>query len=148
MKLKKMIQTDGLYMSWAISLIATLGSLYFSEIRGYIPCTYCWYQRILMYPLVIILGIAALRKDVKIVVYTLPITILGVMISGYHYIIQKTSLFQDTGSSCGIVPCNASYINWLNFITIPFLSFIAFTLISMILILIWKFAPNEKQEIK
>ncbi|NBI28349.1 disulfide oxidoreductase [Chengkuizengella marina] len=144
MKFKKFMLSDGLYVSWAISLIATLGSLYFSEIREYIPCTYCWYQRILMYPLVILIGIAAIRKDHKIVIYTLPMTLLGIFISGYHYIIQKTSLFQDTGDSCGIIPCNASYINWLNFITIPFLSFTAFTLISIILLYIWKNTSNEK----
>ena len=121
-------------LAWVVATVATIGSLYFSEIEGYIPCNFCWYQRILMYPLVIILGIATARKDFNQIIYVLPISIIGMGISSFHYAIQKTDWFEHTGNACGIVPCDAQYINWLGFITIPFLAFIAFTLITLILI--------------
>jgi disulfide bond formation protein DsbB len=132
----KLILEHGPAASWALSVIATLGSLYFSEVRGFIPCTYCWFSRILMYPLVVILGIAAVRKDYGQAVYVLPLTIMGMGMAGFHYLTQKTTLFAHAGNSCGIVPCNVEYINWLGFITIPFLALVAFTGITILQILI------------
>ncbi|MDT9724918.1 disulfide bond formation protein B [Xylanibacillus composti] len=136
MNKKSFVLEQGLYLSWGIALAATLGSLYFSEIQKFIPCTYCWYQRILMYPLVILLGIAAVRNDYKQSYYVLPFSVLGMGMSTYHYLVQKTPWFQSAGSGCGIIPCNTAYINWLGFITIPFLALIAFTLITVLQILI------------
>lgn len=129
---KSFMLEQGLYISWGIALVATLGSLYFSEIQKFIPCTYCWYQRILMYPLVILLGIAAVRNDYKQSYYVLPFSILGIGMSSFHYLVQKSDLFQTAGSGCGIIPCNTAYINWFGFVTIPFLALIAFILITMI----------------
>lgn len=133
-KLRTFLIEQGLSLVWVIATIATLGSLYFSEIMGYLPCTLCWYQRILMYPLVIVLGIATARKDLKQTIYVLPITILGMGISSYHYAIEKTNWFEGGGKTCGIIPCDVEYINWLGFITIPFLALTAFTLITIILV--------------
>lgn len=133
-KLRTFLIEQGLSLVWVIATIATLGSLYFSEIMGYLPCTLCWYQRILMYPLVIVLGIATARKDLKQTIYVLPITILGMGISSYHYAIEKTDWFEGGGKTCGIIPCDVEYINWLGFITIPFLALTAFTLITIILV--------------
>ncbi|WP_088083119.1 disulfide bond formation protein B, partial [Bacillus mobilis] len=78
-----------LYMAWIVSMIATLGSLFFSEILGFIPCELCWFQRIMMYPLCIILGIATFYNEKNIKKYVLPISIIGGSISLYHYAIQK-----------------------------------------------------------
>jgi disulfide bond formation protein DsbB len=124
--------------SWALSVIATLGSLYFSEVRGFIPCTYCWYSRILMYPLVVILGIAAVRKDHRQSIYVLPLSIMGIGMAGFHYLVQKTDWFAHAGNSCGIVPCNIEYINWLGFITIPFLALVAFIGITILQFLVFR----------
>ncbi len=134
-----MIRKNGLYLAWLVAIVATAGSLYFSEVRNFIPCTYCWYQRILMYPLVIILGIASYKQDKGIVVYTLPLSILGVGIATYHYLGQKIPELFASGGCSTAVPCSYMYINWLGFITIPFLSLVAFTLISFFMLsLIWK----------
>ncbi|MFS0788694.1 disulfide oxidoreductase [Shouchella sp. 1P09AA] len=125
-----------LYFAWLVSLIATMGSLYFSEIREFIPCEMCWYQRILMYPLVIILGLSILYKDVKIRRYVLPISLLGIATSSYHYALQKfPSLFPVSPCQEG-VPCNIAYINWFGFVTIPFLALTGFTLITIFLLTI------------
>jgi disulfide bond formation protein DsbB len=131
-----MLRQTGLYAAWLIALIATLGSLYFSEVRLFIPCTYCWYQRILMYPLVILLGIASYRQDHTITIYTLPLSILGMGIATYHYLGQKIPDLISAGGCSSAVPCSHAYINWAGFITIPFLSLTAFTLITLCLVVV------------
>lgn len=136
MKWNRFIKENALHMSWVVALVATLGSLYFSEIMRFLPCKLCWYQRILMYPLVIILGIAAVRKDTKQYLYVLPLSVWGMGISLYHYLMQKTSWFKDGAAACGPIPCDVDYIDWLGFITIPFLALVAFTLITIIHILL------------
>lgn len=133
----------GLLFMWIISLIATFGSLFFSEIMHYEPCTYCWYQRILMYPLVLIIGIAYMQHNAKIAVTTLVFSVIGTCIAFYHYGIQKISFLQDNAASCGRVPCTGSYINWFGFVTIPFLSLTAFLLILGTSIYILKASKEE-----
>lgn len=92
-----------LYVAWLVSIIATLGSLYFSEIQSFIPCELCWYQRILVYPLVLILGIATFQNDKSVKKYVLPISIIGSSISLFHYLEQKVPGFAE------IKPCAMQY---------------------------------------
>ena len=125
-----------LLLAWVAAIIATLGSLYFSEVMHFIPCTLCWYQRIFMYPLTVILGIAFYRNDQGIYRYVLPISIIGMLISGYHTLLQKLPYLQQFEMCTTGVPCSKDYINWLGFITIPLLAFIAFTVITVSLILL------------
>lgn len=126
-----------LSIGWIASFIATLGSLYFSEIVQYTPCDLCWYQRIFMYPLVIILGIGVFKKDASSSLYSLILSAIGGCISIYHYSIQKIDFLGENSVSCGIVPCTGEYINWLGFITIPFLALVAFTIIFITSLLIF-----------
>ncbi|KMK76511.1 disulfide oxidoreductase [Alkalihalobacillus pseudalcaliphilus] len=118
-----------LILSWITSFVAMLGSLYFSEIRQFIPCTLCWYQRILMYPIVLILLVGIMKKDKNVAVYSLVFSGVGFCISAYHYLIQKVSFFQESAPSCGQIPCTGQYINWFGFVTIPFLAGTAFLMI-------------------
>lgn len=129
-----MLGRYGLYLAWVVAVVATLGSLYFSEVRHFVPCVLCWYQRILMYPLVLLLGVATYRNDRGIVGYALPFSLLGVLVSSYHYLHQKIPGFGPPGVCAGGVPCSGQYINWLGFITIPFLALTAFIIISVALI--------------
>ncbi|UOY92465.1 disulfide oxidoreductase [Ectobacillus sp. JY-23] len=124
-----------LYMAWFVSVTAVLGSLYFSEVRGFIPCELCWYQRIMMYPLAIFLGIATIYQDTRIKKYALPLSIIGGSISIFHYMMQKIPGFAAIKPCVQGVPCTGQYINWLGFITIPFLALVAFTLITILLLL-------------
>jgi len=119
-----------LLLSWIAAIIATLGSLYFSEVMHFIPCTLCWYQRIFMYPLAIMLGIAVYRNDKGIYKYVLPLSIIGMLLSGYHTLLQKIPYLQQFEMCTTGVPCSKDYIHWLGFITIPLLAFIAFTIIT------------------
>ncbi|PLS01026.1 disulfide oxidoreductase [Neobacillus cucumis] len=125
-----------LLLSWIAAIIATLGSLYFSEVLHFIPCTLCWYQRIFMYPLTIILGVAFYRNDQGIYRYVLPLSIIGMIVSGYHTLLQKLPYLQQFEMCTTGVPCSKDYINWLGFITIPLLAFIAFTIITISLFIL------------
>ena len=127
-----------LFIAWAVSIIATFGSLYFSEIRQYEPCTLCWYQRIIMYPFTVILGIAVIKKDFQISFYSMILSGLGILTSAYHYALQKLSFLADTAPSCGRVPCTGQYINWFGFISIPFLALMAFIVIFICSYILWK----------
>ncbi|MDL4842771.1 disulfide oxidoreductase [Aquibacillus rhizosphaerae] len=118
-----------MFFIWAQSVVATLGSLFFSEIMGFIPCELCWIQRILMYPLVIIYGTALVKKDWKIGLPGLFMSGIGLFVSAYHYLLQKWSFLSEVGDSCGVVSCNLEYINYFGFITIPFLALVAFIVI-------------------
>ncbi len=132
-KIVSVLHRYSLYFAWLVSLVAVCGSLYFSEVMHFIPCTLCWFQRIFMYPLVIVLGIASYRGDRAIVPYVLPLTVIGGSISLYHYLLQKVpGLAEITPCTTG-VPCSGQYINWFGFVTIPFLALIAFILISCFL---------------
>ena len=128
--MNKKLENSLLFM-WVVSLVATLGSLYFSEIRGYIPCTMCWFQRIFMYPIVIITTVAIIQKNAKIAMTTAVFSVIGGCISLYHYGVQKIDFLTESAPACGLVSCTGQYINWLGFITIPFLALTAFILIAI-----------------
>ncbi|MBD8036478.1 disulfide bond formation protein B [Solibacillus sp. A46] len=134
---------NALLVIWVVSLTATLGSLYFSEIRGYEPCALCWYQRILMYPIVIIATVAYIQKNARIAMTTAVFSTIGALTSLYHYGLQKLDFLQDTAPACGRVPCTGQYINWLGFITIPFLALTAFTIIAIISFYMLKVLKEE-----
>jgi disulfide bond formation protein DsbB len=120
-------------LAWIVALVAVCGSLFFSEIMDYQPCKLCWFQRIFMYPLVVLLGIASYRNEKSIIPYVLPLTILGGLFSTYHYLEEKVPGFADLLPCRAGIPCNVDYINWLGFITIPLLAFVAFALITIFL---------------
>ena len=122
---------NSLLFIWLTSLVATLGSLYFSEVRGYEPCELCWYQRILMYPIFLMTTVAYIQKNARIAVTTAVFSCIGGSISLYHYGIQKLDFLSENAPACGRVPCTGQYINYLGFITIPFLALVAFILIAI-----------------
>lgn len=122
----------GPYAALAVAWTALLGSLYFSEVLLFKPCKLCWYQRICMYPLAAILAVGLLKRDRDLRWYALPLTLIGLGISGYHVLLQKTSWFHDSCQVGTEVPCSFAYINWLGVFTIPTLSFIAFLLILLL----------------
>ncbi|WP_019413217.1 disulfide oxidoreductase [Paenisporosarcina sp. TG20] len=133
-----------LLFMWVTAFTATMGSLFFSEIRGYEPCELCWIQRIFMYPLVLILGIAYVQKNVRIAVTTATFSVIGGIISLYHYGLQKINLLSENSPSCGRVPCTGEYINIFGFITIPFLALTAFILIAITSFMLLKASKGEK----
>ncbi|MGP7818950.1 disulfide oxidoreductase [Niallia sp. 01092] len=147
---KKKKQTDPrenlLFLAWIAAVISMFGSLYFSEIQEFEPCTLCWYQRILMYPFAIILGLAVIRKDYRITFYSMILAAIGACTSLYHYSLQKFSFLSDAAPACGRIPCTGEYINWFGFITIPFLALIGFTIIFICSLIVWKKTKENHNE--
>lgn len=138
MKLVEYVKRYALYIAFIQAWVATLGSLYYSEVRGLPPCLLCWYQRIFMYPLAILFAVAIIRKERIIAYYALPLAVIGAVIAFYHYLLQMTSLAQITPVSCSaLTPCEEKQILYLGFITIPLLSLMAFLviIISMLAVL-------------
>lgn len=134
-KLSEQLDRYSLYLALLAAWVAMLGSLYFSEVAGYIPCTLCWYQRILMYPLSLLLALGLLRNDPNLPLLVLPFSLLGLGFSTYHYLLEKTNLFSNATACQSSVPCTVAWINWLGFITIPFLALIGFLIISIMSII-------------
>jgi len=122
-----------LWMAFAVAATATLGSLYLSDVAHFIPCTLCWYQRIAMYPLAIILLIAAVRRDHGIRIYVATLATIGAGIAFYHRLIQEYPSLEG-GTSCDpSAPCTAAWIEEFGFITIPYMALSAFLLILALL---------------
>lgn len=125
-----------IFTSWLLACIATVGSLFFSEVMAYPPCALCWYQRICMYPLVVILLPAVISFDRSVFKYVLPLTGIGLFIAIYHNFVYY-GVISESLSPCSMgVSCKAKFINWLGFIDIPQLSLIAFALIFVLLFLL------------
>lgn len=125
-----------LFVALTIAYTALLGSLYFSEIRHFTPCLLCWYQRILMYPLVPLIAYAIFGRVPRLAYLILALAVVGQGVSMYHYLMQKTTWLTSatvcgtTGVSCGIM-----YIDWYGVITIPLLAMLAFMLVSLCMVL-------------
>jgi disulfide bond formation protein DsbB len=130
-RLVQFLQLYGPYLALVPALTAMLGSLYYSEIAGFFPCTLCWYQRILMYPLSLIILVGIIKQDDYLPSYVLPLSITGIFVSSYHYLIER-GVFAES-SSCVGVSCAIKYVEYFGFITIPFMALTAFILITAIM---------------
>lgn len=128
---KETVRGGGLQLAAAVSVLATLSSLYLSEIADYTPCQYCWWQRIFMYPLAILLPIASLRGDRSVRRYALPLAVVGIAISVRHVWLQT---FPPESGTCDIsAPCTAKLVEAYGFLTIPVMTGLSFGLIIVLL---------------
>lgn len=138
------LQTKLHYLSWIQSLVATLGSLYYSEIRHFTPCILCWYQRILMYPLVFIIMVGILRRDKGLYLYVVPMSILGAFISFYHILLER-GILPEAIAPCTLgASCTIKYTGYFGFVTIPVMSFTAFLIITLCML---KYRSNKEANI-
>jgi len=111
-------------LATAVAAVATAGSLYLSEVAGYVPCLLCWYQRIAMYPLVIILGVAALRRDRAVWLTAVPIASIGAAVSMWHIMIERRP---ELGGVCDpVAPCAMKWVEEFGFLTLPTMALIGF----------------------
>ncbi len=135
------------YAAWVIALMSMAISLYFSDIRGFVPCNLCWYARILMYPLVVIIGIGIIRRDRNWVIYAAPLVAAGWLLELYHSLLQW-GIIPEVVTKCLInVPCTTKNIDYFGFVTIPFLGLLAFTALVICLIAYYfGNSTNEKAE--
>ncbi len=134
--MKKSELNDALpYMAWIIALVATVGSLFFSEVMELPPCVLCWYQRIAMYPLVFIVGTGIVLRDASLKIYALPICLIGLAISVYHNLLYYGLISESITPCTEGISCTSRQIEWLGFITIPLMALTAFTGIAICLII-------------
>lgn len=122
------------HAAWAMALVATMGSLYFSEVMHLPPCLLCWYQRIAMYPLVAILAVGILRKDKAVALYALPSVLIGLGIAIYHNLLYWKILPESIAPCTLGVSCTTKFFEWFGFVTIPFMSLMAFVVLTVLLI--------------
>ena len=121
-----------------------LGSLFFSEVMAFPPCVLCWYQRICMYPLVMIFLIGSFQKAEATLAFSFPLVLMGWIIAIYHNLLHLEIIPEKASPCLEGVSCSTVYIDWLGFITIPLLSFISFTAIGILLILLKNKLKQEK----
>lgn len=129
------------YLAWIIALIATVGSLFFSEVMELPPCVLCWYQRIAMYPLVFIIGAGIILKDKRLKAYALPLCLIGLAISGYHNLLYYGFIPETITPCTEGVSCTEKQIEWLGFITIPLMGLVSFLSVTICLLF---YKPKEQ----
>lgn len=113
----------------AVPVMAMAGSLYFSERAGFVPCELCWYQRIAMYPLAVLLPIAAVRRDRSILPYGAVLAVLGLLVSAYHVWVQA---FPEESNFCEITnPCSATWVEAYGWVSIPWMAGLSFVTILL-----------------
>ena len=128
------------YIAWLIALSSLAGSLFFSEVMDLPPCVLCWYQRIAMYPLVLIIAIGIITGDRGWKKYAIALGLVGLVISIYHNLIYYGVIPEGITPCTEGVPCNEVQIEWLGFITIPLMGLAAF--IFLVLCLLF-YKPEE-----
>lgn len=129
------------YIAWTIALIATVGSLFFSEVMDFAPCVLCWYQRIAIYPLVLVIGVGIILRDRLLKYYALPLCFGGLAVAIYHNLLYYGVIPESISPCREGVSCKDVQIELFGFITIPLMSFVAFVLMSLCLFF---YNPKEK----
>lgn len=138
-KLANVIGQNSIPLTFLIATCATLGSLVLSELALFPPCELCWYQRIFMYPQVIILGVATFLNDARARIYALILSAIGLGIAVYHILVQLyPGMFQCSGE---VAKCSAKQLEYFGYITIPAMSATAFA--AIIIILLFSFVKRK-----
>ena len=131
------------FIAWLISFVATLGSLFFSEVMDFPPCSLCWYQRIAMYPLVLLFAVGFFMGKRETFAFTLPIVFIGWGIALYHNLLHYEIVPENLAPCREGVSCSTVYIELLGFFTIPIMSFTAFSMIGALLYLNYRSMREE-----
>jgi disulfide bond formation protein DsbB len=128
------VAPQSVVFAWIVATVTTLGSLYYSEHAGFVPCELCWYQRIVMYPLVIVLGVAALRRDRAVWITTLVFVGIGAPLSLYHWLVERVPAFEESSSCSAFAPCSAPWFEKLGFVTLAWMAMSSFLLIGVLMV--------------
>ncbi len=129
-----------LFLAWLVAGVAMIGSLYFSEVALYEPCKLCWYQRIAMYPMAVILAIAVAKRDYGVKRYVVPVALIGAAISSYHYLIEWYPNLEGDGTCSLAVPCTFVWFRRFGFVSLPYMALSGFLFIALFASL----RPKEK----
>ena len=127
-----------LFICWLLVSVSALGSLFFSFVMEFAPCVLCWYQRIFLFPLVLILAIGLFPFDKKVVKYALPLAIAGWLTAAYHNLLYAGIIPESIQPCSKGVSCTEEYIKLFGFLSIPMLSLLSFSTIVILLIILYR----------
>lgn len=131
-----------LFLAWLLACVSTLSALFLGEVMGYTPCVLCWYQRICMFPLVLILAAGLFPLDRGVLRYALPLAVAGWMLALFHWGVASGVIPESITPCTQGVPCSVEQIVWLGFVTLPMLSVLAFSGIIGLLVLTYFKVPK------
>ena len=123
-----------IFTAWLIATVAALGALFMSEVMGLAPCVLCWWQRIFMFPLVLILALGLFPFDPKVTRYALPLAVMGLGLAVFHVLLTVGIIPEALAPCRQGIPCKTIQIEWFGFVTIPLLSLFAFLTITGLLL--------------
>ena len=118
-------------LAFLVSLTATAGSLWFSEAVGFVPCRLCWYQRIVVFPLPLLLGAMTMRRDLRAARYVLPVTLVGAMVSLYHWLVERVPALSGATSCAVDVPCSVPWFTEFGFVTLAWMALSTLTFVAV-----------------
>ncbi|MGB4359008.1 MAG: disulfide bond formation protein B [Rhodoferax sp.] len=122
------------FAAWLVAASATLGALFMSEIMGFAPCVLCWWQRMFMFPLVIVLALGLFPYDRTVLRYALPLATMGLLVAGFHVLLTIGVIPEALAPCRDGIPCKTLQVEWFGFVTIPLLSFFAFLVLTLLLV--------------
>ena len=122
------------FLGWVVALVSTLASLFFSEVMGLVPCVLCWYQRIFIFPLAVILLLGLFPLDKQVIKYSLPLSILGLFFTVYHILLFYGLIPESLEPCTQGIPCDDDSMILFDVLPIPWLSLFAFGAITGLLI--------------
>lgn len=122
-----------LFIAWLIAAVATLGALFLGEVMSLPICVLCWYQRIFMFPLALILPFGLFPYDRKVIRYALPLAVPGWLVAVYHQLLIVGVIPESIKPCTQGIPCKEQVIQWFGFVTIPMLAIAAFSTIIVLL---------------
>jgi disulfide bond formation protein DsbB len=125
-----------IFTCWIIASVSTLGSLFFSEIMDFPPCALCWYQRVFMFPLVLIFLVGLFPFDRNAIKYAFPVAIAGWGVAFYHFLLYSGYIPESIQPCSQGVSCSETYLDLFGFLTIPLLSLISFSTMIVLLIIL------------
>ena len=145
--LRSAVRPVALWLAFAVAAVSMAGSLYLSEVAGFVPCALCWFQRIAMYPLAVILGIAAVRDDPGVVRYAVPVAAIGAVLSVWHIGVERIPGLPSGACSLD-VPCSLIYVERFGFVTIPTMALFGFLGIITLLLVYVRGAGDTEPELE
>lgn len=140
--LRRDVGDASLALGALVAVVATMGSLYYSQVAGFTPCTLCWYQRIFMYSLAVVLAVAAIRRDRDVRWYALPLAVIGAGFSAYHSWIQAFPPDSGTSFCTAEAPCTTRHVWEFGFVSLPFMALCGFSFVITMMVLA-RPAPQE-----
>lgn len=129
------VRDNALVLVAVVALASTAGSLYYSEIADFEPCRYCWFQRIAMYPIVVVAGVAALRREGSARLTVAILAASGLAVSTWHWLIQQNPEWASEGTCSLTAPCTSAYVEEFGFVTIPWMAGSGFALVLVLVAL-------------